>query len=268
MKALVINLKTVPERKQFQQYQLEKLGIDCEFIDAETASSAPTLRSEKYWRTGVRLLKDTEKACFLSHRNCWNKVIQADEPMLILEDDALLSIKTPLLLAKVKNIADIDILNLETRGRRILVKKFPEHIPDLHQLFLNRDGAAAYILWPSGAQKMREKIDKEVGIADAMLWTNSNLRAYQMSPALALQSDRCEDYGIPAPLETKSSISTDQTHSNKEQSSFVEYLWFRFRRFQEQLRLAKPQINNYFSAEKKRLEINKSDFAYLAEYKN
>lgn len=268
MKALVINLKTAPERKKFQQYQLEKLGINYKFMDAVSMNSAPVLRSKEYWRTGVRLLKNSEKACFLSHLKCWNKVLQADEPMLILEDDALLSIKTPLLLAKVKNFTEMDVLNLETRGRRILVKKNPELTPDLHQLFLNRDGAAAYILWPSGAKKMIEKTNKIVGIADAILWTNFTLRSYQMNPALALQSDRCPNYGIQTPLETKSSIATDLSHSHKDKSNFFEYLQFRFRRFQEQLRITKPQIFNCFNAEKISLEIEKRDFAYLAEYKN
>lgn len=268
MKTLVINLKSAPERKRFQRYQLKKLGIDFEFMNAETADNAAKNRPEKYWRTGVRLLKDTEKACFLSHRNCWGKVIRAAEPMLILEDDALLSIKTPSLLAKIENNTEIDILNLETRGRRILIKKNSEWAPELFRLFLNRDGAAAYILWPSGAQKMIEKTDKEIGIADAALWTNFNLKAYQASPALALQSDRCDIYDISTPFETKSSISIIKNNHEQTQINSLEYLRFRFKRYREQMRLAKSQIINYFGTEKKPLEIDKADFSYLSEYKS
>lgn len=268
MKTLVINLKSAPERKRFQQYQLKKLGIDFEFLNAQTARDAAENRPETYWRTGVRLLKDTEKACFLSHRNCWEKVIRAAEPMLILEDDALLSIKTPLLLTEIKNNTEIDILNLETRGRRIFIEKKSDFMPDLYRLYLNRDGAAAYILWPSGAQKMIEKTNKEVGIADAALWTNFNLKAYQASPALALQSDQCEVYDIATPFETKSSIIATSNDNGRKKINFPEYLQSRIKRCREQLRLAIPQIINYFRAKKKRLEISKTDFDYLYKYKS
>ncbi|MEW7006422.1 glycosyltransferase family 25 protein [Lentilitoribacter sp. EG35] len=267
MKALVINLKTAPERRKFQLYQLKELGIEFEFLDAETASKAPTLRSEEYWMTGVRPLKDTEKACLISHWNCWNKIVKANEPMLVLEDDAFLSIKTPQLLSAIKNLTGIDILNLETRHRRVLLKKSPEQLSGLYQLLLNRDGAAAYILWPSGAQKMIEKANRKAGIADAMLWTSFELHAYQMNPALALQSDKCKNYGISNPLETRSSIATDEIHPRDKPSGRSEYFKFRFRRFLEQLHLAQPMVFNYFSSEKKYLEIVKDDFDYLAKYK-
>lgn len=264
MKALVINLKSAPERKEFQQFQLNQLGIDFQFVNAQTADNAPSQRSEKYWRTGVRLLKDTEKACFLSHRTCWENVIQSNKPMLIIEDDALLSIKTPTLLSDIQELSGIDILNLETRGRRILIKKNSEQLSGLYRLFLNRDGAAAYILWPSGARKLIAKTDKAVCIADAALWTNFHLQAYQANPALALQSDTSHIYGMPPPFETKSTIAA--TKPNQRPSGIIQYLRYRFRRCQEQLDMALPQILNYLTAEKKHLDVNKADFDYLKGY--
>lgn len=268
MKILVINLKKATERRQFQTAQLKSLGLDFEIFDAINADIAHEMRPKAYWRTGQRPLRETEKACFLSHRTCWKKVLETGEPALILEDDALLSDKVPELLKSLKAVQNFDIVNLETRARKIFVGKPLDTLDTIRPLYLNKDGAAAYILWPNGARKIIEQSDREVGLADAVLWCNFKLSSFQTYPALAIQSDRCNRYDLPEYLATKSSNAPTNVNFNKRGNSVWEYIKFRSRRFWGQIHLGKPQLRYLFTVKREQMPIIHKDFEYLKKISN
>ena len=268
MKILVINLKKATERRQFQTAQLQTLGLDYQFFDAINANDADAMRPKAYWRTGQRPLRETEKACFLSHRACWEKVLETDEPALILEDDALLSDKVPELLKSLKTVQDFDILNLETRARQIFTGNILDDMPNIRPLYLNKDGAAAYVLWPNGAKKLIKQSDKVIGLADALLWCNFKLSSFQTYPALAIQSDRCNRYDLPEYLTTKSSNAPTNVNFSKRGKNTWEHLRFRSRRFWGQIHLGKPQMRYFWTVKKERVPIVHKDFEYLEKISN
>lgn len=263
MKILIINLKTADKRRAFQTQQFERLGLAFELVEATHSDAAHSLKDEPYWRSGQRLLRETEKACLISHQRCWERVIADNEPALILEDDALLSQKLPQVLRDVADTQNIDILNLETRSRKIFMGTATAKAPNIRPLYLNRDGAAAYILWPSGAQKLLKNSAREVGLADAVIWCNFELKAYQASPALALQADRLEYYNLPNYLKTQTSISKTDKRFKPHGTGLIDYLTFRSRRIKHQILLAKMQIHFFHKSTKQRLDLVADDFTYL-----
>lgn len=240
MDALIINLKRSEERMAFQASQLEQQGISfqrVEAIDANALDEATYQANAFHWE---RPLRQTEVACCLSHAKAWKVVLTSNKPHLILEDDALLSFKTAAILQALESHKDYDCVNLETRKRRKFVskKKSPllEHFK-LSKLIQDKCGAAAYVLWPSGAQLLLDWLEKKgAGLADAIISLGPRLRHGQMEPAAAIQLDCCDYYGIVCPLETSTQID------HKEKPKATNPLPFRRRRILAQLKRAKRQV--------------------------
>ena len=156
--ALVINLDTAKERWDFQQKQLAKLGIGYQRWEANAVDTLTDDEYEKWANDWQRKLRRTEVACFLSHYRAWQYIADSGQAFLILEDDALLSQDLPNVLLKLSTDNDIKYhhLTFETRGRKKLMSKQGANLCDgiaLHELFLDKTGAAAYLLTPIGAKK-------------------------------------------------------------------------------------------------------------------
>ena len=67
----------------------------------------------------------------------------------------------------------------------------------LLRLYQDRTGAAGYILWPSGANKLIQlEKNSGIGLADAHITACHALKAYQVEPSPIIQLDQCKDYGI------------------------------------------------------------------------
>ncbi|EIZ9324066.1 glycosyltransferase family 25 protein [Campylobacter upsaliensis] len=107
MKIFIINLKRSLERKKLMQKQIERFfenypnlkdEINFEFFEAidakikenmeKFASYFPKFRSLTFCgRGGGCGILDTELACFASHLSLWQKCVELNEAILILEDD-------------------------------------------------------------------------------------------------------------------------------------------------------------------------------------
>lgn len=96
MLRLLINLDRSPDRLQFMKTELSNLNLTFERIPAVDGKSltvaqlqalTPKLYSkEKLWFPYN--LINTEYACFLSHRCCWNRLLKSGEEFaLVMEDD-------------------------------------------------------------------------------------------------------------------------------------------------------------------------------------
>lgn len=93
---LFINLERSLARRQLLEKELSKLSIQFERIPAIDGnklcmeyikSLKPNILSTKKLWFPYSLIK-TEYACFLSHRNCWQRLVDSNEDFaLILEDD-------------------------------------------------------------------------------------------------------------------------------------------------------------------------------------
>lgn len=119
MQVLIINLDRARERLAFQQAQMRALGLSFTRIAALDADHLPDL-GEAYWNGWERPIRPAERACLLSHRHIWETIAAGADPVLVLEDDAVLSDKVPALLEALRHRSDLDHVTLETRSRKNL----------------------------------------------------------------------------------------------------------------------------------------------------
>jgi len=255
----VINLPVAVKRNKLQKDQLNKLGLEYKILDATSVDDISEATYKKHYFDWQRPLKKTEVACYFSHRSAWDKIIQSGEPALILEDDAILSIFLPKLLDSLNKIKSIDLINLENRSRKKFVSRSYVEIEcnsKLLRLFQDRTGAAGYILWPSGANKLIQlEKNSGIGLADAHITACHSLKAYQVEPSPIIQLDQCKGYGISNTYSHTVSKSTVSTLDN-----YRGGVYFILRRLLHQLRLALRQLFILTKSERRYISIRNSDF--------
>jgi glycosyl transferase family 25 len=258
MKTYVINLASDIDRKNFQQEQLKRLEIECEFITATPVDVIPQETFDHHYFDWQRPLRKVEVACYYSHRAAWQRILDENKPALILEDDALLSLHSKELLNTLDCLKDADYVQLEARSRKKLLAKKGiafTTTSKLHRLYLDRTGAAGYVLWPSGAKKLIERERKKgIGLADAHITACFDLVAYQVEPAVVIQLDQCEKFHITAPLDTKSNILNQPKPVDKNK------LFFKFKRITSQIRMAIRLLRFAFRAERREVLLINKDF--------
>lgn len=258
MQVLLINLAKATERLSFQKKQLGALKLNFERVEAVDAKAETTLLDSPYWDTWERPMSMSERACFMSHRQVWKQIAEGVEPVLVLEDDAILSATVPSFLAMLGSAQHIDYVTLETRARKKLLSRQPVPGMPLRRLYQDRSGAAAYVLWPRAAQILLTRTETSAGLADAILCSSYDLAAYQAYPPLAIQADICAQMNIRTPLATHSSIER-----NRDQRS-ARKLRFHLRRIRNQTAIGIRRIQNLIGARREMLRLDVNDFAYLA----
>jgi len=259
MNILVISLPNAENRRNFQQEQLSKLGLDFRFLDATSTNDIDKTTYKQHYQDWQRPLKETEVACYYSHRHAWDSVIQSNQPTLILEDDALLSRCTPALLKSLSTKKNVDLINLENRGRKKFVSKSSESIvcnSKLLRLYQDRTGAAGYILWPSGAKKLIQcEKRKGIALADAHITACNNLNCYQVEPSPIIQLDHCEWYKIENPINNRASKSSVSSIDNPKGN------WlFWVKRICSQIKLGFRQLFLITFSTRRYIKIKKKDF--------
>ncbi len=261
MNIFVINLSSNVERRQFQKQQLFELGLDYKILNAISIDEISKESYKKHYFDWQRPLRNAEVACYFSHRSAWQKIINSNMPALILEDDALLSKCVPELLKSFVNKKNVDFINLEVAGRKKFISKIGENIvcnSKLFRLYQDRNGAAGYVLWPSGAKKLLEHESLNgIGLADSHIATCYSIKSYQVEPAAIIQLNQCNNYGLP------------NTNSNTIQASTVSHpnnpkvhLIFVIKRFIAQIKLSiHIGILLFFRKVKRRyIKLNKESF--------
>ena len=129
-------------------------------------------------------------ACSLSHMNLWNKCVQLDEPILILEHDAVFIRKfRPSKILKSINDGDVLMIN-DPRGATRRGNVYHENIIRWDKGLNTIDGVntsdenvpdglagnSAYIITPAAAKKASE-LQSSIGI-----WPNDALLCKQLFP--------------------------------------------------------------------------------------
>ncbi len=234
MRTVLISLTSQTARRDFQAAQLTQLGLAYEVFDAITPETLPAeylAIDRDNWERTVTL---AEMSCLASHRSVWQTVARGRDPVLILEDDAVLVRSLAGFLAGLADLPGLDHVTLEVRKRKKLISGQPVHLlgqASLHRLFQDRSGAAAYVLWPEGARKLLAASEGKAVLADGVICACYSLRSYQAVPGLAMQSDQCGLYGFDAPLETRSTLV--RPRGPKAAKTFMQSL----RRVNSQLKL-------------------------------
>lgn len=257
MKCLIINVASAVERMAFMTQQMDTLGLSYQRLEAVTPDTVSKTHEAKYWETWERPLKSTEKACYLSHVAAWRLVTECQEPMLILEDDAALSYATPSILGTCHTLEGVDHLTLEVRKRKKIVSKKSHPLTETHQmlrLYQDRSGAAAYVIWPSGAQKLLHRAETQAALADAMICKAYELTSFQVEPACAVQLDKAAAYGIPTFVTTQSQIDAGIPAQER------KTVRFKLRRLLSQLRMGIRAIRHRGSSERREIQLNPETF--------
>lgn len=262
--ALVINLARSTERMAFQENQLIRLGIAFERIAATSTSDIPQVIYEQHANDWERKMRPTEVACFMSHLNAWKHVVESQKAHLILEDDALLANNCAELLTELHtNPLQADVVTLEVRARKKLVSKKQYNLTSEYhalRLYQDRTGAASYILYPAGAQKLLNAFDKNgMALADAFIANNYNLLSYQVEPAACIQLDMCEHYGIPSRMQMTSTIATTVADKPVANNNADERA-FKWRRLMSQLKMAVRFLSTCIKAKRRPVSINHASF--------
>ena len=105
MLKLVINLDRSPDRWAHAKAQLDRVGVDAlrvsgvdgKLLDKDSIDANNETSSYPKKILCPRPLRAGEIGCFLSHRLCWQRLLDSDENWaLILEDDIVLSDRAPI----------------------------------------------------------------------------------------------------------------------------------------------------------------------------
>ncbi|MBF7682335.1 glycosyltransferase family 25 protein [Acinetobacter sp. B5B] len=264
MKILMINLEQSTDRLQQQQQQFQTLGLTFERLPAVSIAETSIQDYEKLAFNGQRPMKQSELACFLSHKKAWHAVIAANEPCLILEDDAVLVRDLSNILDDISVLNDVDLVNLEVHGRKKIIAKQPTFSVakdyQLFSMYQDRSGAAAYVLFPSGARKLLTRLDQSYPkLADEFISSCYILNTYQIEPAAALQSDKADMYGISVSIAHGSVIGHIQ-NSAVYPSSMSVLLKFKLNRAIQQLILGGRHLSVMPFSQRRYIHFDKSKF--------
>src|SRR5690606_11229242 len=113
----VINLKRSLDRREAMRVQLDALGLDYEFFPAVDGRAGEHLRFPNYsdefclraWR---RPLTPGEVGCFASHYLLWQRCVERNEPIIVMEDDVELHPKLTEAMRIVPALAELGYVRL------------------------------------------------------------------------------------------------------------------------------------------------------------
>ncbi|WP_176429493.1 glycosyltransferase family 25 protein [Vibrio sp. V19_P1S1T109] len=163
MKIYVISLKNSLERRASIEQQMANYGLDFEFFDAIDGRVVPPHPlfanydyTKRLWFTSGKMPSKGEMGCYASHYLLWQKSVELNEPIIVLEDDAELlpGFIHFIDLIKIKT-QEYGFLRLEEAcDRSELFLKEQENNYDIYFLSNNFGGARAYALSPDAATKL------------------------------------------------------------------------------------------------------------------
>lgn len=211
---VVVNLARRPDRWKDIQRSLSTLEggpLKFERLEAVDGSSgvpldlvARTWLTTRNWRYVVRVfeggkkcgymqkeldLTPGERGCAASHIVAWKRCAQASGPLMILEDDA--SPQKGFIDTLRKALADLqaespDILYLGYTQASPWRRKVSSLLREAEYLWTT----VAYVLWPSGAQKLLAKlpVDQPVDNFMAGLMASRQLRGFAVFPCIVEQA--------------------------------------------------------------------------------
>lgn len=259
MRTVFINLDRATERRAFMEAQGVKLGLAFERARAVEAGEIEEGLAERLNRRWERPLTRAELGCFLSHHGLWREVAAGQEPLLILEDDAILSRQLASSLPHLAAFDRAEFLNLESFERRRFVAREALDLGDglaVRRVFRDKSGSAAYLLWPAGARKLLARAERGAAPVDAFLHGLSGLNAWQVEPALAIQAHLWERRSGGAPIDAATSIQAPRGRL----PLTLANLPFRARRIATQIKLAGQHIRRLGPATYCRTELRDEDF--------
>lgn len=204
MKFLIINLKKATQRKEYISQLCQKYKLDYEIIEAvegKVISKEEYLNIvdyDKMLNFHKRKLGLGELGCSLSHRKCYEKILQEDiNHAIILEDDAYFDERLLnflkyanefpkdlelLLLGHQRQVYNDDGFRIESPYSRRFVKKIANY--KIRRLIGRGNGTYGYFITKSGALKLLSHLEKIYLPIDALTCSEKVLNTYALFPVL------------------------------------------------------------------------------------
>ncbi|MDA9636075.1 glycosyltransferase family 25 protein [SAR86 cluster bacterium] len=193
MKIFIISMSSYRERRDFQKYQAENLGLEIEFIDAINGSLLSELDLQQAANNWTRNIFSKDVGCFHSHRKAWDRVSQENEKCLIIEDDVIFSDNIKEILNFISNHSDdwnvaYDLEYVPRKhilGKSVIWKDIKTKSSAI-KIYQNKDGLGAYVIGPKLALKAYKEITSYAMI-DATFWSRKWIDYRQIEPAPVVQ---------------------------------------------------------------------------------
>jgi len=192
MKIFLINLDRRPDRLRHMTEILNGLGLPFTRVSAVDGMQLP-MGEVRRWGN----LPPGATACFLSHRDCWKRVVDEALPYaVVLEDDLHLAPDAASLLCHGDWVpTEADVVKLETRLCRTLVDKAVAAAVSgrsLHRLRSSHMGTGGYIVTRKGAERLLSLSKRLEAPVDHVMFNSglpsaASLTTFQMVPALCVQ---------------------------------------------------------------------------------
>lgn len=239
VKILVINLDRSPERLAFMRSELDQLGLSFERLSATDAKQFSEQDVETWSQTYMRPLSRTEIACWRSHVRAWERCVEEDGWVLVLEDDARLSDRLPAFLAELESLGVDGIVNLETRGKEKWVGAAVEATAAesevrLYELFIDRGGTAGYLVEPKVARQLIALAANKAAPSDAFL-NLAGVKRHQAEPGLVVSLFDAGGESVMAEVFTS---TIEQPSKGSRLAQFVRNPGYKLRRLRGHLAMS------------------------------
>lgn len=209
---LVINLDRSPDRLKHIKNQLNKLNLPHPFVRIQgvdgfklsdeqitTITPSPNLGVSKL--EFPRQLTKGEIGCFLSHRKCWQRLVESDNNWaIIMEDDILFSSRAEFYVSSTNWIprkADLIQLSSILPQQSFKANRQKIFLPNgdalLELIKPTPIGAQAYLISKSSAQKALEMSSVITCPVDDFLFSYRSkfrqiTRTYRLNPSICIPS--------------------------------------------------------------------------------
>lgn len=222
MKCFLINLDRSPERLSFFDAQASKRGMPYERIpgvDGRQLSDieCDRMRSKSF---DFQPINRGEIGLFLSHRLIWARLIEDDlSHAAVFEDDAVLSPDIDSVLKAIDTARpEVDVIKLETTGRKVVTESASQPIGKhhrLHKLLSWHGGTAGYVVTQGGARKLLEATWPLADPVDQVMFhplsrVRPKLCIVQVEPSVCIQKNILEKSGVDPAFNT-----TIDRHTNR-----------------------------------------------------
>ncbi|WP_338048228.1 glycosyltransferase family 25 protein [Photobacterium salinisoli] len=201
----VVSLARSSHRREHMQTLMDQAGISFQFFDAvDGIDSEHFLHSEKatpaltFKRKGYQLVP-AEVACFASHYALWEKCLELDTPILILEDNVNVLADVHSVLADIQPyIEQYHYIKLSAHQPNTFKALFA--VSDTHSIGVYRKGTcgtSAYIITPVAAKSFLENAQRFIEPVDDYMekpWRHG-IQAYHVYPSVFERSQTATTIG-------------------------------------------------------------------------
>lgn len=180
---VVISLKRATERRASVERQFSELNLPFSFFDAVDGKQGHEhfvrYDAEKARRIGEIPLTPGHLGCYASHFLVWQRCADSGQPMIVLEDDAMVFREPFLKFVRLASDlpSDIECVRLfESKSRnRQSLKVFEKEDLSIAKFLRGHKSATGYYLTPSAARKFLrygERWAEPVDIEMDQFWAN------------------------------------------------------------------------------------------------